>query len=72
MMTVYHIIHGMPDDKGRLERYAILCSYSTEDAAMQHINEFGKCKDVERIAAGVYHHKPSGEYIEMLMSFVLE
>lgn len=71
-MIIYHIVHGLPDKMGRLDSYKILCSYSTEDAAMQHLNEFGKCKDVERIAAGVYHHKPSGEYIEMHMVFVLE
>ena len=30
IMTVYHIIHGMPDDKGRLKYYAILCSYTMQ------------------------------------------
>ena len=71
-MTVYHIIHGMPDKMGMLDSYKILCSYSTEDAARQHLAEFGKCEGVEQISTGVYHHKPSGEYIEMMMSFVLE
>lgn len=71
-MTIYHIIHGVPDKMGRLDKYRILCSYSTQDSAMQHLDEFGKFKDVEQIVAGVYQHKPSGEYIEMMISFVLE
>lgn len=71
-MTVYHIVHGMPDDKGVLSRYAILYSYTNRDKALYHLNEFGKCSDVEQISNGVYLHKPSGEYIEMHMVFVLE
>lgn len=71
-MTVYHIIHGRYNDRGRLERYAILCSYIDKDKALHHLHEFGKCSGVEHISDGVYHHKPSDEYIELMMAFVLE
>lgn len=71
-MTVYHIVCGMPNKIGLLDTYKILCSCSKEDSAMQYLDEFGKCKDVEQLAAGVYRHMPSGELIEMMVSCVLE
>lgn len=71
-MTVYHIIQGVPDKFGRIEKYAIIFSYADSDRAHDYLEHLAAHSDIVKNDDGDYIHIPSGEHFRVMMSFVLE
>lgn len=71
-MTVYHVIQGVPDEFGRIERYAIIFSYADSDRAYEYLEHLAACSDIVKNDENDYIHTPSGEHFRVMMSFVLE
>lgn len=71
-MTAYHIIQGVPDKFGRIEKYAIVFSYADRDRAYDYLEQLTMLDDIVKNDDNDFVHTPSGEHFRVMMSFVLE